>query len=171
MDGYEATQQIRAKEPEATPTPTKIIALTASAFEEDRSRVLEVCCNDFVRKPFQETELLEKMAEHLAVQYLYAEPDHAEPDPAESTASTRSVFDAVAAVAALQTIPAPLLAQLYQATIQLDSNQLMTLIEQFAPDQPALANLLTEKLDNFDLEYVLNLLQAAMPLEGSPTLV
>jgi len=171
MDGYEATQQIRAKEPEATPTPTKIIALTASAFEEDRSRVLEVGCNDFVRKPFQETELLEKMAEHLAVQYLYAEPDPAEPDPAESTASARSVFDAVAAVAALQTIPAPLLAQLYQATIQLDSNQLMTLIEQFAPDQPALANLLTEKLDNFDLEYVLNLLQAAMPLEGSPTLV
>ena len=158
MDGYEATQRIRAREPETSFMPTKIIALTASAFEEDRSRVLGAGCNDFVRKPFQETELLEKMAEHLAVQYLYQETD-----PTESAISTRSTFDGVAdVVAALRTVPAPLLAQLYQATIQLDSNQLVILIEQIAPDQPALAHLLTEKLDNFDLEYILNLLQGIL---------
>jgi CheY-like chemotaxis protein len=154
MDGYEATQRIRAREPETSFMPTKIIALTASAFEEDRSRVLGAGCNDFVRKPFQETELLEKMAEHLAVQYLYQETDQT-----ESAICTKISFDVVAA---LRTVPAPLLAQLYQATIQLDSNQLVLLIEQIAPDQPALAHLLTEKLDNFDLEYILNLLQGIL---------
>jgi hypothetical protein len=88
------------------------------------------------------------------VQYLYQETDQT-----ESAICTKISFDVVAA---LRTVPAPLLAQLYQATIQLDSNQLVILIEQIAPDQPALAHLLTEKLDNFDLEYILNLLQGIL---------
>lgn len=168
MNGYEATRQIRSLEAqwqdwenrgngndggdgENKRSPTKIIALTASAFEEDRARVLNVGCNDFVRKPFQEAELLEKIAEHLGVQYFDAEPDEA----VEFTTAS-DLFDVIAA---LQALPTTLLTQLHQATIQLDSQQLSRAIAQLAPTHSSLATLLTEKLENFDFEQILQLLQ------------
>ncbi|NJN74047.1 MAG: CHASE2 domain-containing protein [Limnothrix sp. RL_2_0] len=76
MDGYEATKQIRHLEqqissPECQRQPTVILALTASILEEDVIRVLECGCNDWLRKPFQEYELLEKMQRYLQLEYLY----------------------------------------------------------------------------------------------------
>jgi two-component system sensor histidine kinase/response regulator len=70
MDGYEATKRIKST---LQGQATVIIALTASAFEEDRHLVLSAGCNDFLRKPFREEVLWEKMAHHLGVRYLYGE--------------------------------------------------------------------------------------------------
>jgi GAF domain-containing protein/DNA-binding response OmpR family regulator len=70
MDGYAATKEIRAKNWNKPPI---IIALTANAFEEERMIALSIGCDDFVRKPFQENTILEKIAEYLGVQYTYAE--------------------------------------------------------------------------------------------------
>jgi PAS domain S-box-containing protein len=158
MDGYEATRQIRARERqrEGLTGPTVIIALTASAFEEDRARVLAVGCDDFVRKPFQEAELLEKMAVYLGVEYVYAE--------AEAVAESQVVTSEFDVIAALRSLPAGLLGQLYQATLQLNNQQLTQLLQGLAVEQPKLATLLLEKLDNFDLEQILHLLQKAMKL-------
>ncbi len=58
MDGYEATRQIRKLEGTAGQVP--IIALTASAFKEDRIRAEEAGMNDFIAKPFQDEELVQK---------------------------------------------------------------------------------------------------------------
>ncbi len=70
VNGYEAAQQIKgATQGQAT----VIIALTASAFEEERSVVLSAGCDDFMRKPFRAEELLETMAHHLGVVYVYEE--------------------------------------------------------------------------------------------------
>jgi chemotaxis response regulator CheB len=68
MDGYEATRRIKAEE---GGQQTIIVALTASAFEEDR-QVLEIGCDDFVRKPFHQTVLFETLAHHLDMRYTYA---------------------------------------------------------------------------------------------------
>lgn len=58
MDGYEATRQIRAlPEPSST---VPIIALTASAFKEDRIRAERAGMDDFLAKPFQDAELVQK---------------------------------------------------------------------------------------------------------------
>ena len=40
---------------------TVIIALTASAFEEDRIKVMEHGCDDLVRKPFKENDIFVMM--------------------------------------------------------------------------------------------------------------
>ena len=58
MDGYEATRQIRRLTGQAGKTP--IIALTASAFKEDRVRAKDAGMDDFIAKPFQEDELIQK---------------------------------------------------------------------------------------------------------------
>lgn len=152
MDGYEATRRIRAREKLSASPPTVIIALTANAFEEEHLRVLQVGCDDFMRKPFQDTELLEKIATHLGVQYLYAEPERGivEAVPAD--------FDAIAA---LQMLPSALLTQLHQATVELDKQRLAAWLEQISPEQPELGALLLKKLENFDLEDILQLLQKA----------
>ena len=51
MDGLEATRHIRAWEQESGKPRLPIIALTASAFEEDRDRCLAAGMDDFLTKP------------------------------------------------------------------------------------------------------------------------
>jgi two-component system sensor histidine kinase/response regulator len=70
MDGYEATRQIKAQETDSYPT---IIALTANVFEEERQKILSAGCDDVVRKPFQQEELLTKISQYLGVRYIYQE--------------------------------------------------------------------------------------------------
>jgi signal transduction histidine kinase len=61
MSGYEATQVIRQKEGDYYRN-LPIIALTASAFLEDRDKIYSVGMNGYVIKPFNPTELYWKIA-------------------------------------------------------------------------------------------------------------
>lgn len=64
MDGYEATQQIRAlARPDARGIP--IVALTANAFAEDVGRAREMGMNDHVAKPLDAARLLETLKRHM----------------------------------------------------------------------------------------------------------
>ncbi len=73
MNGYDAAQTIKTRQQQAVDhTPqTVIIALSATAFEEDRAIMLASGCDDSVSKPFQRELLLHTMARHLGVQYVY----------------------------------------------------------------------------------------------------
>ena len=70
MDGYEATRRIKAK---SQNQKTVVIALTASAFEEQQEEIFAAGCDDLVRKPFQEEVIFEKMSQYLGVKYIYEE--------------------------------------------------------------------------------------------------
>jgi signal transduction histidine kinase/CheY-like chemotaxis protein len=65
MDGYEATRAIRAAEAASSRQPVPIIALTASAMEEDRKRALDSGMNDFLSKPFTRAQLHGTLARWL----------------------------------------------------------------------------------------------------------
>ncbi|MBW4520278.1 MAG: PAS domain S-box protein [Scytolyngbya sp. HA4215-MV1] len=182
MDGYEAVRQIRAKEqviakkraiamaantsrPPALPNSTKIIALTASAFEEERTKVLSCGCDDFVRKPFQESIILEKMAHYLGVEYLYQERSglstHANSiSLVQSLPSSESCSILLPSV--LQVMPIAWLTQLSHATMQLDPQQILALIQQIPEDHAELAQSLKEKVYNFDFEQILSVTQTAI---------
>ncbi len=77
MDGMEATRRIRELESrgEDPSNHSPIIALTASVFEEDKSKVLAAGCDDFLRKPFHEEEIFDKMARFLDIRYIRGEAE------------------------------------------------------------------------------------------------
>lgn len=60
MDGLEATRLIRQQSSEIP-----IIALTAFAFDQDRIRVLEAGCNDFLTKPLSPVSLKETIKKYI----------------------------------------------------------------------------------------------------------
>ncbi|MEO5378784.1 MAG: ATP-binding protein [Magnetococcus sp. DMHC-6] len=59
MDGYTATEEIRAWEKENIRPPVPIIALTAHAFEEDRKKTQLAGCTEHLTKPINKNILLE----------------------------------------------------------------------------------------------------------------
>src|SRR5262249_54084731 len=61
MDGYEATERIRAKE-QTTGWHVPIIAMTAHAMKGDRERCLQAGMEGYVAKPIQAKELFEAIA-------------------------------------------------------------------------------------------------------------
>jgi len=59
LDGLEATRQVRAGAAGVRNPQIPIIAMTANAYKEDRSRCLEAGMNDFISKPFKKNTLFE----------------------------------------------------------------------------------------------------------------
>jgi signal transduction histidine kinase/CheY-like chemotaxis protein len=143
MDGYEATKQIRGFELNRY-SKTVIIALTASAFEEDRIAVLAAGCDDFVRKPFRESIIFNKMAEHLGVRYSYEEQTTVFPSQTSSELTLQG----------LATMPTDWIAKLRQMALQLDGQQILRLIDQIPATQTALTQNLTDLVNNFRFDKI-----------------
>lgn len=145
MDGYEATQYIKAH---IKGQATVIIALTASALDEERAQILATGCDDFVRKPFLEDTIFEKMTEYLGVRYIFEKPQPLSPQPAmEVTASQLSVM------------PTEWLAELHQAAMSARSTRIETLIQEIPEEHSILAEGLTDLVSNFNYEKILTLTQ------------
>jgi len=61
MDGWKATEAIRAYEVENNLTPANIIALTANAMQGDEQKCLDAGMNDYLAKPFKRVDLEQKL--------------------------------------------------------------------------------------------------------------
>ncbi|MBD2067709.1 AAA family ATPase [Leptolyngbya sp. FACHB-671] len=68
LDGFEATRRLRAM---PALKDVIVIAVSASVFEFDHQQSLQVGCNDFLAKPIQEDNLLQKLQEHLKLEWIY----------------------------------------------------------------------------------------------------
>ena len=150
IDGYEATRRIKAT---TKGQGTIVIALTASAFEEDRERMLAEGCDDFVRKPFRENEIFGMLTKHLGVHFAYEEQG---PPAAALPADT-----AASLTAALAALPASWVADLRQATIRADLNLILALSDQICGESPALADALTDWASEFEYKKILTLIEQA----------
>ncbi|MCP4542035.1 MAG: response regulator, partial [Chloroflexi bacterium] len=147
MDGYEATRQIKAR---ADAQALAIIALTASAFEEDHAEVLAAGCDDFVRKPFREHEIFEMLHKHLGIRFVYA-------DQPETGHETVQVIDkSVLTSERLQALPEKWLAALQDAAEELNPGASNAVIQHIREhDEP-----LAEALSGLVKTYRFDTLQA-----------
>jgi CheY-like chemotaxis protein len=67
LDGLEATRRIRAAEAAFGLRRTRIVALTANAFGEDREACLAAGMDDFLVKPLDRDRLAEVLADRAAL--------------------------------------------------------------------------------------------------------
>jgi PAS domain S-box-containing protein len=151
MDGYDATRHIKAQ-PKGR--DTVIIALTASAFEEERTVALSAGCDDFVRKPLQETVIFEKMAQYLGVSYVYEQS-------IQSSSRYQGTTQSVLTPEALAAMPAEWVAQLNEAATQVDGELISQLIAQIPQEKVELANGLTDLVNNYRFDQIIALTQLA----------
>jgi len=75
MDGYEAARRIRALEAELGRPRTVILAITASAFEQEGEAVLAAGCDGILHKPFREQELFDALVRFARVEFLEKEAE------------------------------------------------------------------------------------------------
>ena len=157
MNGYEATRRIKAT---AKGQATVIIAVTSSAFEEDRSEILSIGCDDFVRKPFQEEIIFAKLAEHLGVRYLYQE------NTANSSAIKQPTEPAnidSLTPNSLKVMPKEWIAKLYDAASMCRDDLILELINQIPQTDTDMAKALGELNYNFQFEEIMHLTEFASP--------
>ncbi|MCB9135940.1 MAG: PAS domain S-box protein [Anaerolineales bacterium] len=153
MGGYEATQRIKGT---LKGQGTVIIALTASAFEEDRAMILSAGCDDFISKPFREGEIFERLTHYLGVRFLYQDTQPA-PPPIQATE--------VIETGGLVGVPEALLGQLHDATVQADLDRVVTLIGEIETFNPQAARVFAELAQNFDYNQIILLTQKGTSLE------
>jgi PAS domain S-box-containing protein len=143
MDGYEATRKIKAS---PGGHATIVVALTASAFEEDRAEVLATGCDGFLRKPLDVDEIFSAMAEHLGIRYLYA----ADTAPVTPQAGT----DLHALTAGMDP---ELRTALARASLLLDVHGAHDAIAQISARAPELAEPLGRMVDEFRFDELVKL--------------
>ena len=154
MDGFEATKQIKTV---GSLAPV-VIALTGSAFEEERTAVLSKGCDDYVRKPFRANVIFEKMAEHLGVRYLYDSEQLCSGEKENSALSLQQpILKPEELRQALAQMPIDWLEQLHQAAIKVNAKQVHYWIEQMPTANVPLANALSELVNNFCFEEIVTL--------------
>ncbi|MGB8644706.1 MAG: 7TM diverse intracellular signaling domain-containing protein [Anaerolineae bacterium] len=156
VDGHAATRQIRA-EMKTTGEHTVIVALTASAFEEERTQILDEGCDDFLRKPFQQADLYEMLARHLDVRFVY-EDGPAETAQDETGGARAGELGRVALASALAAMPIEWVAGLRQATVEGDLDRMTGMVDAIREARPELAGGLLELINDFELKKLLGLI-------------
>ncbi|MCU0545900.1 MAG: PAS domain S-box protein [Oscillatoriaceae cyanobacterium Prado104] len=166
MDGYEATKRIKEH---LKGQATVVIALTASAFDEEKSVILSAGCDDFVAKPFREQVVLEKMAKYLGVRYIYDRPNSGtagesnclspalftEDGAAKNAAAEPFVLNA----ASFQVMPAEWVNELYDAADAVDNERIFQLISSIPPLHGGLARAIADLVENFRCDRIIDLIE------------
>lgn len=141
LNGIKATQQIKSE-----PHSPVIIALTAQAFAGDEERALAIGCDDYVRKPCNETTIFEKIAQHLGVTYQYSNSIQ------ESLIKSRIPLK----IEHLAKMPLSWVEELHEATLYLDEQSLSTLIEGIPIEAQALRSTLEDLINNYRFDIIMN---------------
>lgn len=147
MDGYAATKRIKQQ---SDLKQTKIIAITASAFEEQRAKMLIAGCDDFVAKPFIEEIIFERLTQHLGVKFISQTKDlNQRIKPNKSTQ--------VPVAKDLAALCPTLITSLHQAAIAVDAEQIKQLITQIPPSQQYIAQWISQMLVKYDFDAIIDL--------------
>jgi signal transduction histidine kinase/DNA-binding response OmpR family regulator len=144
MNGYEATTKIRQLEGGDT---VKIIALTASVFVNQHKNIIDAGCDTVMHKPFHIQEIFAALTKYLGVEFLFQEERR---ETARLPAS--KITPEMIAI-----LSSTLRQQLFQAALELDTEEIDAIIEQIRPAEPDIATSLDAMVKNFQFEQILEL--------------
>jgi len=144
MDGSRAASEIRSH-PDAG--DTVIIAVTASAFDDQIDDILAAGCDDFIRKPFKTEEIYNSLQKHLKLRFIYdqAETDTRAPSGVGETADLKSH---------IRMLPEQLRSRILQAAIRADVEETEKIIQEIQDLNPQLASGLRKLVDEFEFEKI-----------------
>lgn len=141
MDGIEATKKIRSLPGGAD---VRIVAVTASAFAEQRDEMLAMGLDDFVRKPYRPIEIYDCLATHLGIEYLY-----------DSIAGDRFHLTPESFVS----VPGPILAELRDALQSLHIVRIEKAVKSIADYDQDLCRQLESFVSMFDYSTVIRAIE------------
>ena len=144
MDGMEATKAIRQL---PNGNNVKIVAVTASAFIEQRDEMLQAGMDDFLRKPYRAGEIYECLTKQLGIRFIYQGVASVEDSPRELTP------------AMLIMLPEALREELKEALESLENERISLVIKQISAYDPQLQTTLSQLVDNFDYPAILKALK------------
>ncbi len=147
MDGYDATKKIRE-----LPNGDKVIivALTASAFEDQKSKMLEAGCNKLIHKPYRPAEIFATMAKYLNIEYEYETKEIKENKNSEKL----KIKD-------INSIPNSLKEGLIKDLIDLNTENIVFKIEIIAKINSKLAEIMLKFINNYEHDKLLKILEEA----------
>jgi two-component system sensor histidine kinase/response regulator len=148
MDGYEATRQIKKTE-KGKQTP--IVALTASAFEDERKKMESLGMQGYIRKPFRENELFSAISKILEIEYIYED----EAPASKSTLHTNKVLIAED----ISKLPRELVLKMLDALSVADLDLFIDLVGSINSDNEGIAQQLMTLAKNYEygnLQQLLN---------------
>jgi signal transduction histidine kinase/ligand-binding sensor domain-containing protein/CheY-like chemotaxis protein len=167
MDGYEATRTIKGT---TRGHATVIIALTASALEEDRVVILSEGCDAYIRKPFRQEEIYEALSTHLGVRFIYEEIEAAEVDGRGGLDRLQVEAQRYAnLIERASILPEKLLNSLHDATILGNVTQIESLIYQIRDIDPDVSEALAVMARNFKHDEILILIQNTRERDAEAT--
>ena len=148
LDGLETTRRIKA-----TPQGKKtvIIILTANVFDDDRDAVLAQGCDDFIRKPVREIQIVRALQKHLGVQFVY-----------ESVLPNRPKLEQYVPTDSgqLPNLPENWKEKMRRAVIEADVVEMQDLIREVAVLFPGFSKELSELVYHFDYDGIYTLIDS-----------
>ncbi|MBL3598981.1 MAG: response regulator [gamma proteobacterium endosymbiont of Lamellibrachia anaximandri] len=143
MNGYEATRSIKASPAGET---CKVIAVSASVFREGKERLFAAGCDDFLGKPFWESDILALLAKHLGVRYLY-----------EGAASKKQVVLQKLEPSDLTMLSGEWRRRFHAAIEQGQMKEMESLLEEIAPHHKELSDQLRHLVSRYAFNRLLEL--------------
>jgi two-component system sensor histidine kinase/response regulator len=153
MDGLVATKKIKS----LLGKETKVIALTASAFEENRQAILASGCDDFLAKPITREILLKKISQHLEVEYIYQPQSSNELSPIQKQ-ENKNINEEEIQKLLLQT-SSDWRRKVNQSATECNDDIILELIAQIKDEYPQLAQAIEDLTMNFQFKKIMQLTQ------------
>jgi signal transduction histidine kinase/CheY-like chemotaxis protein len=163
-DSAISTQQRPAARSSLSTQHCTIIAVSASAFDHDRERIIEAGADDFVAKPYREETIFEKLAEHLGVQFIVEE----RPEPRSEVAA--EIVDDGAAAERLSALPADVVERLRASLTLGDLGAIGKVLADIQSIDESLSETLGSRVRRYEFDEMLALLEPArqgLPRDGA----
>jgi nitrogen-specific signal transduction histidine kinase/DNA-binding NarL/FixJ family response regulator len=149
FDGIEATREINRLAADQGHS-TIIIAISASAFEQDTECFILGGCDDFVKKPFKEHEIFDKMEQYLQLTYIY----EGSVDDIEKT----SLKEDEDILKKIQELPSEWIYEMKEAVGLSDHERLCSLNNQIRDKNNLIAEMLQKEIDQFNYDEILKMI-------------